>query len=170
MNLLYWVIWAWLATHTKNGCITLEKLLAFISRQKINFILNFFFEMLQRYCKLIVWSSLGMSTYVHSNDIINVQKSFVLFYKEKINFIPHLEIFLRRFFKDMQTYFGYFGHTWLHTPNQMVEVFNVYLHAENKFHRSFLSWDITISRILQFDWQTPFWSITRNPEFYQIWN
>ena len=46
-----------------------------------------------------------------------------------------------RYCKDMQTYFGYFGHTWLHSAKMMV--FNVYLHAKNKLHNSLLSWDIT---------------------------
>ena len=33
-----------------------------------------------------------------------------------------------------------------------------------------LSGDITFLRTLQFDWPTAFWSITRDPEFCQIWD
>ena len=53
---------------------------------------------------------------------------------------------------------------------QLVEDFDVYLHAKNKLHHSLLSWKITFYRILQFDWLTAFWPITREPEFCQIWD
>ena len=52
----------------------------------------------------------------------------------------------------------------------IVENFDVYLHAKNKLHHSLHSWDITFQRILQFDWLTAFWPITWEPEFCQIWN
>ena len=69
----------------------------------------------------------------------------------------------------MQTsYFGYFGHAWLH--NQLVEDFSVYLQVQNIFHYSLLFWDITFKRILQFDWLTAFRLITQEPEFCQIWD
>ena len=70
----------------------------------------------------------------------------------------------------MQTYFGYFGHAWLHSPKMIV--FNVYLHAKNKLHNSLLSYNITFQRILQFDWPAAFWPITWNPKLCQIcwWN
>ena len=48
------------------------------------------------------------------------------------------------------------------------------MHAKNTLHHSLLPWDITFWRILQFDWPTTFWLITREPEFCQIcdwwWN
>ena len=62
-----------------------------------------------------------------------------------------------RYCKDMQT--SYF-----------VEHFNAYLHAKNKLGHSFLSWDFLFWRIQQFDWPIAFWSITREPEFCQIWD
>ena len=70
----------------------------------------------------------------------------------------------------MQTYFGYFGHAWLHSPKMIV--FNVYLHAKNKLHNSLLSYNITFQRILKFDWLAAFWPITWDPKLYQIcwWN
>ena len=59
----------------------------------------------------------------------------------------------------MQTYFGYFGYAWLHSPKMIV--FSVYLHAKNKLHNSLLSYNITI-----------FWPITCDPKLCQIywWN
>ena len=44
------------------------------------------------------------------------------------------------------------------------------MHAKNKLHHSLLSWNIIFSRILWFDWLTAFWSITKEPEFCQIWD
>ena len=70
----------------------------------------------------------------------------------------------------MQTYCGYFGHAWLHSPKMII--FNVYLHAKNKLHNSFHSYNITFQRILQIDWLAAFWPITWDPKFCQIcwWN
>ena len=70
----------------------------------------------------------------------------------------------------MQTYFGHFGHAWLRFPK--MTVFNVYLHAKNKFHNSLLSCNITFQRILQFDRPAAFWPTTRDPKLCQIcsWN
>ena len=48
-NLLFWVIWACLATQNYNDSINLKKPLTLICRQKINLILHAFSEILQRY-------------------------------------------------------------------------------------------------------------------------
>ena len=68
-NLLCWAILACLATHThthtQNDSITLKKLSTFASRQKNDFTLHIFLEILQRYCKLVVFSTLGMFSYAH---------------------------------------------------------------------------------------------------------
>ena len=79
--------------------------------------------------------------------------------------------FLWRYCKDMQTScFGYFQHTWSCTPKMMVPTCKklVDLYAKNQLHNSRPSWDITFWRILQFDWNTAFWTITWEPEFCQI--
>ena len=70
----------------------------------------------------------------------------------------------------MQTYFGYFGHAWLHSPKMIV--FNVFLHAKNKLHNSLLSYNITFQRILKFDWPAAFWPITWDPKLCPVcwWN
>ena len=64
-NLLFWEIWACLATHTLNDNSNLKKPLKFIYRQKIKLILHVFFEILQRYCKLIPLGTLGISGYAN---------------------------------------------------------------------------------------------------------
>ena len=61
-NLLFWVIWAYLAAHTKNDSINLKKPFTFICRQRINFILHLCLKILQRYRKLVmldIWACLG---------------------------------------------------------------------------------------------------------------
>ena len=55
---------------------------------------------------------------------------------------------------------------WYH----LVEIFDVYLHAKNTLHHSFLSGDFTFGRILQFDWPTAFLPITGELKFCQIWD
>ena len=45
------------------------------------------------------------------------QNAFVFICWQKINFIPML---LWRYCKDMQTYFGYFGHAWLQSTKMIV--------------------------------------------------
>ena len=64
-NLLFWVIWGCLVTHTKSDSINLKKPLTFICRQKINFILDIFLEILRRYCKLVIFCTMGMPGYAH---------------------------------------------------------------------------------------------------------
>ena len=48
--------------------------------------------------------------------------------------------------------------------------FDVYLHANYKRHHSLLLWNTTFQRILQFDWPTTFWIITREPKSCQTWD
>ena len=69
-NLLYWVIKAWMATQNKNDSITLKKPSVFISRQKMNFILHVFLEILERYCKPVVLGTLSMPGYVTLSDTL----------------------------------------------------------------------------------------------------
>ena len=62
-NLLFWVLWACLATHTQSDTTDMLKTFAFICRQKINFIFHVFLEILkdmQTYLVILV-----MSDYAH---------------------------------------------------------------------------------------------------------
>ena len=69
----------------------------------------------------------------------------------------------------MQTYLGYFGHAWLHSPKTIVSPCSkLYLHAKNKLHNSLLFYNITFWRILQFDWLAAIWPITWDPKLCQI--
>ena len=84
---------------------------------------------------LVLWACLA--NYFQSDTTI-LQKTFMFISRQKLNFIPHA---LMEDCKYIQTYFGYFGHAWLHSPKMIV--FNVYLHAKNKLHNSLLSYNIT---------------------------
>ena len=98
----------------------------------------------QRYCKLVVLCTLGMHGY--ANPMWYYQLFSCLFEGKKSTSLPPC------FSEDI------------------VENFDVYLHAKNKLHHSLLSWNITFYTILQFDWLTAFWLITWEPEFCQIWD
>ena len=67
----------------------MKKPSTFISRQKINFILLVFFEILQRYCKLTVFGNLGLSGYAHSQWYYHLVENFCVYLQAKINFILH---------------------------------------------------------------------------------
>ena len=54
----------------------------------------------------------------NQSDTINLQKTFVFICRQNINFTTML---FWRYCKDIQTsYYGYFEHTWLHTPKMIV--------------------------------------------------
>ena len=54
----YWILWAHLAM---NDTVSLKKTLMLIFMEKIIFIPHLFFEILQRYCKIVIFGTLGMS-------------------------------------------------------------------------------------------------------------
>ena len=58
------VLWAPQVKHFKNNTVNLQKIL-FISMQNINFITQFFLEILQRHCILVILSTLGMAGHTH---------------------------------------------------------------------------------------------------------
>ena len=77
-NLLFCVIWACLATQTPKMIKAIWRNL-FIFWQKIKFILELFFEILQRYCKLTAFGTLGMHDFGQTqSDTINLQKTFAI--------------------------------------------------------------------------------------------
>ena len=112
-NLLFWVISACLATHTENDSINLKKSLMFTCKQKINFILPVFLEILQRYCKLVVLGTFNKPGYTHLK-YYHLVENFRIYLQAKETLQSH------DFLKDMQTsYFGYFGHVWIRTPKMV---------------------------------------------------
>ena len=89
-----------------NDNINLKKPSTFISRQKINFILHVFPEILQRYCKLSFFGTLGLSGYVHPKWYYYLVKNFFVYLQAKINFIPHA------FMEILQRYANLFWVLW----------------------------------------------------------
>ena len=111
-NLLFWLIWACLATPAWNDTITFMKPSTFMSMEKINFNLHVFLDILQKYFKPVVLGTLGMFGYVYPKWKLSCLSAGK---KSTPSFM-----LLRRYCKDMQTYFGYFGHAWLHSPKMIV--------------------------------------------------
>ena len=93
-NLLFWVIWAYLATHTKNDSINLKKPLFFICKQKINFILHLSLEILHGYCKLFIFGASGMPGYAHPKWYYQLVESFRIYLLD----FSYLFIFFYLFF------------------------------------------------------------------------
>ena len=65
-----------------------KKSLTFISRQKINFILHVFLEILQRYCKLVVFGALGLSRYLHPKWYYHLVENFCVYLQAKTQLHP----------------------------------------------------------------------------------
>ena len=69
VNLLFWVLWAFLVTHTQNDTVILQKTFIFICRQKVNFIPHTFMEILQRYANLFWLLSACLVTHTQNDSI-----------------------------------------------------------------------------------------------------
>ena len=138
----------------------------------LQFILYRFLGILQRYSKLVVFNNLGMPGYAH-------QKGYYQFaICRNILCLPtgkkSISCFSGDTAKISKVILGTFSmpaftqQKWHH---QLVENFNIYLHAKNKVGHVLLPWDI---ETLEFYWLTAFGPITRDPEFCQIpdwcWN
>ena len=94
---------------------TLKKPLMFICRQKINFILHVFLDILHT-CNF--WYS-GHAWLCTTKVIVSTcRKLLCLSACKKSTSYP---TFFSGYCKDMQTsYFGFFGHVWLHTSKMTV--------------------------------------------------
>ena len=99
-NLLFWIIWACLATHIKKDSINFKKLLMLICRQKINFILYAFFEILQTYH----FRNFGYDWLRTPKVILSTCKKLSCLSTGKRS---TLSMFFWRYSKDIQT--SYFG-------------------------------------------------------------
>ena len=64
-NLLFWVPWPCLAMTSKNDNTSFQKTLMFFFMQKMIFIPNLFLQILKRYCKLVIYGTLGITDHVH---------------------------------------------------------------------------------------------------------
>ena len=74
----------------------------FICRQKINYTLHVFLEILQRYCKLVVWVLWACLDTHALSDTINLQKSFVFICRQKIKFILHAFLDILQRYANLQ--------------------------------------------------------------------
>ena len=77
-SLLFWVIWACLATHTSNDSINLKKYLMFFCKQNINFILPVFKD-IANVLFWVLWASLVIHI---QNDTTTSQKTFVFIWRQ----------------------------------------------------------------------------------------
>ena len=105
--------------HQKGLCQLVETLI-FICMQKINFIYNFFFEILERHCKFTILGTLGMLDHpIKIIASICSKLSCLSACKKSTSFSR----FFWRYCKDMQTsYFGHFGHAWPHTSKMTASI------------------------------------------------
>ena len=74
-------------------------------------------HLLQRYCKTVVLGTLSMPGYAHHEWYYHLVENFCVYLQAKNQHYLHgfMEI-LQRY----ETYFGYFGHAWLHSPKIIV--------------------------------------------------
>ena len=133
----------------QNHTTNLQQVFILICVQKIYFIPHFFLKILQRNSKLVILGNLGMAGHTY----LKLQQQFDEIFDVYLwTFILHIFLVilqrycklmaLGRYCKDMQaSYFGHFGHDWLHTPNMMVLACRrlSYLSAGQKYTSPFTS-------------------------------
>ena len=120
-----------------------------------------------RYCSCfeqdVPWLSGNWRLQIHSKRVCDTIKHTISFNP------PHFSGDIPKIYKLLiLSTLGMPGYTHPKWYYQLVENFNVYMHAKNKIHHSFFSWDIKFERILQFDCLKWIWPITQEPEFCQI--
>ena len=133
-----------MATHTQNDSSNLKKPLTFICRQKTNFILHVFLDILQRCYKLVVLGTLGMPGHAHPNWYYQLVENFRVYLQAKNQL--HSPHFSGDIAKICKLIFGTLGMPDYTNPKwwyQLVQDFDVHLHAKKAFYHSPLSWDIT---------------------------
>ena len=96
----------------------MKKHLTFICKQKISFILPVFFELLQRYCKLVMLDTLRKPGYTYQQNIVPPCRK--LLYLSAGKGTTSSSIFFWRYCKDVHTYFEHFGHVWIRTPKMVI--------------------------------------------------
>ena len=101
-----------------------------------------FLEILQRYCKLVVFGTLGLSGYTHSKWYCHLVENFCVYLQAKINFIPHA------FMGILHRYVNLFCLLWTClvtlTQNDSITSLKISMFiCMQKLHHSALSYDIT---------------------------
>ena len=101
----------------KSNVIKLLESLMIICMQKINFITHFIHEILQRYCILVILSTLGMPGNGHQTQWYQLVGKFNVCLHVKNQLHPSLNS--RDIARIWQTfYFSYFEHVWLCSPKK----------------------------------------------------
>ena len=127
-----WVIWVCLAKPTKT--------------ELFNFITQFFLKILKRHCILVILSTLCIPGHTSlvclalpiKIDGINLYDSLMFICKQKINFIPSIffEIMQRSYKLVILGTLGMTGYDQYKRYYQLVENFDIYLHAKNDIYSS----------------------------------
>ena len=73
---------------TLNDSINLKKSLMFICKQKTNFILSIFLEILQRYCKFVILGTLHKPAYTHLKWYQHLVENFRIYLQAKEQLHP----------------------------------------------------------------------------------
>ena len=109
----------------------------FVCKQKINFHLHVFLEILQRYCNLVILSTLDMVEYPHPKRYYQIVENFCVYLLLKNQF--HFPCFSGDIAK-MCKYLIWVLWACLvtHIKNDIIN-FDAYPHTFNKLHHSLLS-------------------------------
>ena len=137
----------------------------FISRQKINFNLQIFLEILQNcYFRYLGHAWHDIPRVIPSNSL----KTFVFICRQKINFIPHV------FLKILQRYENLsFWVLWvclaMYTQNGSINLQKTLMFI-NMPKINFIIHSFLVILHFKESWNLIADSITQEPEFYQIWD
>ena len=114
---LFLVILECLATDNKNDSITLKKCLTIISRKNSTPSLTFSLRYYKDIIKLLFWVLWGCTRKV----MLSICREFLCLSAGKKSISQPMLFW--RYCKDMQTYFGQFGHVWLYITKMLVSTF-----------------------------------------------
>ena len=137
-KLVILVLWACLVSLIKNDSLTLWKTFIFTCMQKINFIPNFFPEILQRYCKF-VWLLCLVALVTLAGQSHQKNSIKFLMFKSMQKSIHHslLSCDIAKILHIC--YFEYFMRAWPHASimivsTYMFNIFDAFLLAINQLH------------------------------------
>ena len=89
-NLLFFVLWAYLATKTQKDSISFQKTFVFICRQKASFIPPRFSGDTAKILELLILGAFGVPSHEHPNiDAISLYKTSMYNCMPKINLLIH---------------------------------------------------------------------------------
>ena len=115
-NLLFSVLWVWLAMTTKFGKIKLQESLKFICKQLLPSLPSC--KDIAKLSFWVLWICLAM---VIKNNSISLYKTLMFIFMPKNNFIPHL------FFETLLRYYKLVILSTLDTPSQATKSNNITL-------------------------------------------